>query len=590
MDTGLNPERPFWRREAAALAALSVLYWVLVAVTWGRVSDAGSDAFHELTTVFRMESGQSLYGDIQYLHGPVAPYLLYLFRRVFGPDVQTHLLLCSLLAWLEWLLVWRLARLAMSLGTCLGLLATVWLQFTFAPGLFGRLLPYSLGALTASVLILAVMAILAGREISPRRLWGAALFAGAALLSKFEIGFAAWLMTAGTAWLGVRSRKCSPVLAASVTLLPWCLWISAEPVLPGFLRMTSPGPVFASDLGRTYLVYGGSLLTAEAAAHFALTLAASTAAALFLLRATGWIREGDFRFAAFAALVAAGTPVVLNLALPLGSELPFGVRLAQHLSWAFLVPALIHAGITGLREDQPVFGPAVYLGLLALLIRTPNTLQPYLYGSFYLLPAVAVIAPGLTGLAGSLGRDRLKIPAGAAALLLLVVSLPAGWRNFQTFAGKTFPLEGRAAPLRTTPVKGPVLNDALDYLKQRLKPGDRIAVVPNEPVFYYATGALPVWPDHNYIGHLVRGDDETRLAGLAMAQARFVVFSNRPYIEFGAARAGLGFADVLKARLEREAKLAAVFSDQPDAPDAPRGYVDGFYRIWIWEIPQADGR
>ncbi len=66
------------------------------------------------------------------------------------------------------------------------------------------------------------------------------------------------------------------------------------------------------------------------------------------------------------------------------------------------------------------------------------------------------------------------------------------------------------------------------------------------------------------------------------------IFSSWEYAEFGVARAGAGFAEELKRRLDTEGKFAMEFASDLSVyrtPDKPKGRSEPAYRIKIWEIP-----
>jgi len=565
--------------DRTVIVALSALYWILVALAWGRTGDIGADLFNALTVAFRMESGQRLYQEIQWLYGPVFVYLLVAARAVFGRSVEVLLGLSAALAWIEWMLAYDLARKRLGAGLSVAVILLLWSQITFSAGIFGRLPPYSPEALLGNVLFLAAVRLLwpgGGERPAAWRFLLSSAMAAVAVMTKFEIGAATCAVVGTEAAVQLwrdRSRWAVPVLSA---LFPVMVWGAAVLLWPGFREFTDPAPVLASGFGRSYLIFGGSLLDAESTFHFLLRLACSTALFLSLAAAVQNLLERKWQDAVIALGTGAAVPAALNALFPLGMAHPLGARIQTHLSWAFLVAGILWKAKESLGRRGE--GLAVAAGLSVLALRTPNGLMPYMMGSFFLFAALPLLLPGLAALAGKLYRTEVR-PA-AALLVLAAVSLPYAVRNLGEFARKPEPVHEAAGSVRAWPGKAEVFRKSISFLRERLRPGDRIAALPNETVFYYATGALPVWPDHNYVGHLVRGDFEPALAAQAMEKARFVIMTNRPF--FGPdylTRAGDGFAVDLLRRLEKDAKLAADFTETGKQPPGRQPF-----RVRIWEI------
>ncbi len=573
----------FLNDDRTIIAALSVLYWILVAVTWGRVGDIGADLFNALTTAFRIESGQRLYREIQWLYGPVFVYVVVAARAVFGRSVEVLLGLSAILAWIEWMLAYDLARKRLGKGLAAAVILLLWSQITFSAGIFGRLPPYSSDALLGNVLFLGAVRLLwpgAQGRPAPWRFLLSSAMAAVAVMTKFEAGAAVCAVVGTEAIVQLwrdRSRWVVPVLSA---LFPAMVWGAAVLLWPGFREFTDPAPVLSSGFGRSYLLFGGSLLDAESTFHFLLRFVCSTALLLSLAAAVQNLAGRKWQDAVIALGAGFAVPAVLNLLFPLGSVQPLELRIQMHLSWAFLVAGVLWKAKESLGRRGE--GAAVAAGLLLLALRIPNGLMPYMMGSFFLFAALPLLLPELAALAGKLYRTEVR-PA-AVLLVLAAVSLPYAVRNLGEFARKSAPVHEATGSIRAWPGKAEVFRKSISFLKERLRPGDRIAALPNETVFYYATGALPVWPDHNYVGHLVRGDFEPSLAAQAMEQARFVVVTNRPFFSPGyLTRAGDGFAVDLLRRLEKDATLAADYTETGKPPPGRQPF-----RVRIWEIPRKN--
>ncbi len=601
LPAGARPVSRF-ASDGWVLAGLSVLFWILAALIWGRVGEVVTDGFNDLTAVMRMEAGERLYRELQWLHGPVPPALVYAVRALSGRTVNAYLGLCAVTAWAEWALAWRLVRRFSGPMGAVAAVLVIWGFFTFEPDGFARLLPVNYSSLLSAALVLVVFNLLADDARSPaQRISGRFLLAAAAvtvtLLSKVEFGLAVWaaLLIHG-ALNGPHPARLARLTLA--TTVPAAIYGAVCFSLPGFWETTAPGAVASNSFGRAYLMYGGSIVSLLTAGHFVAIVL--TSSALFLGLA-GFVTAALERRWRLSLLWAAGAVLVIalvNVPDPLQMHGSWDARLALRITFAFVVPGLLWGLWRGYVNPDERWCWPLFAGALFLLARNPNQLLPERYGAFYLVPALVLSARPLLDLVARLQqarRDgqlapRRPVRGDLVFVLLLLPAAVHGASETIRFHMKTYSLGEATEPVRTYSKRGVPLRSAIDYLKSRLRPGDRLAIVPNEPVIYYATGALPAWPDHNYIGHLVRGDDEAKLAGLAMSRARFVVFSSWEYKEFGVARAGAGFAETLKQRLGRDGKFLMEFASDMAAyrvPDKPKGQSEPFYRVKIWEIPPA---
>lgn len=566
------------------MAVLSLVYWGLVLTVWGRTGDVATDAFNDLTTAFRWESGQKLYEEIQWLHGPMPPILVRTVRFIWGRTVESYLLLCALFAWAEWIFAWHLIRRHAGPTASAVTVLIIWTFFTFEPDVFARLLPVNFSSLAASVFVLALLNLLDSDWIRQHRTGPAMAAAAVALilLTKVEFGLAAW-----AALLAAVSLRPEPGRVAGMAvalLLPAAAYLVTCAIFPSFWEITSPAKIAGNEFGHLYLQYGGSITNLKTALHFLMIVAGSTAVFFGFTGSLLTLAEGHWKRSAVIVAIAAAIVTLLFFIDWLGIGLTTRERLHWHLSLAFLIPGLLWGIIQAARDSGHRHELPLILCALLLLSRTPNQLLPARYGAFYLLPALVLAIPWLAALTKRLAsRDTIR----ASGIVLFALLIPAGFHaatSIERFRAKRYPLPESAGALRTYDFRTMVIGPAIAYLRGNLKTGEKIAVVPNEPVLYYATGALPAWPDHNYIGHLVRGDDEQALAELAFSESRFIVMSNRPYAEFGNGRAGSGFANYLGAELPHRARKVAEFSTAPGAKDAPQGKVENFYRIRIWEV------
>jgi hypothetical protein len=159
--------------------------------TWGRLYDPIVDQGWHMQAAARVADGQVLYRDLIWMYGPLPVYLLALLFRGLGIGVTPFLLLIHVLAAVGCLLTYRVAR--FLLPPALALLGTLALCLG---GWWGGFIGYTqaytgavpLGAVVGLLFVTCLLSYLRGGE--PMWLVMAGLASGAALLIKPEFALA----------------------------------------------------------------------------------------------------------------------------------------------------------------------------------------------------------------------------------------------------------------------------------------------------------------------------------------------------------------------------------------------------------------
>ncbi len=159
--------------------------------TWGRLYDPIVDQGWHMQAAARVADGQVLYRDLIWMYGPLPVYLLALLFRGLGTGVTPFLLLIHVLAALGCLLTYRVARFLLT--PALALLGTLAL---FLGGWWGGFISYTqaytgavpLGAVLGLLFVTSLLSYLRGGK----SIWlvMAGLASGAALLIKPEFALA----------------------------------------------------------------------------------------------------------------------------------------------------------------------------------------------------------------------------------------------------------------------------------------------------------------------------------------------------------------------------------------------------------------
>lgn len=597
MDTdisaGLNPAAPASARtDWIVTLAWVVPFLILLPMAWGRTGDVVVDSFHDLTVAMRLQQGEILYRDIAYLYGPVGAFAVWLWSAIAGFSVGSYLLLCAVMALLELHLADRLARPFLApvgrMFLLLGILGT----FTFHSELFGRLMPYSLSAFLAELLFLFFLErLVASRQAGTGH--GAPLAAGLAagilLHTKLEFG----LVASGAMVLDFLVERMVPsgdrLLRHRTNM--WIGWLMG--IAGGFLLVhalgsdvhsyvsnINPFPFLTSAAGRNLAVFAGGITSGSRMLDVA-AFAVLTASVMLVPAGVLWcfVQRSVRTVVLLLGAVVIVTVWRSRLPVVLGYTVLTGATVFLLLAVAALVPDVRKNAASRTRL-------LVVLPAAALLARSPAALAPGLFGSFYLLPALVI---GVM-LSGEWGRwlgffwPRRSAQAVAAGFCLY-----AAWgfgENLSRFKVKTYAVAPGLLPFMTDGNRARVVGGAIDYLARRVKPGDMLAVVPQEPVFYFALQAMPVFPDHNFIAHVVRGEPMQELADrLRAVGPRYAVVSNRPYREGGLGEFGNSYAFEIQAVLDSHYHLAAVFGREklPAGAVVTGALGDPYYSVRIYE-------
>lgn len=607
-DSALRPAGPAAGQTSVTVTAIwAAGFALMLHFGWGRAGDIVIDSFHDLVTVMRLAAGEPLYTGIAYLYGPVGPTFLRGSMALFGLDVTAYLALCALLAAVELHLADRIARRFVAPAGRILLLVAVAGVFTFHSELFSRLMPYSFSALLAAVLYLAFLDrwLDARQGVTPAADGlVAGLVAGLLLHTKFEFGLAAAGVLAADFIVegisrsesGRRSGYHLPALAgmalaagAGFLLVP-----GLGGTVETYLQNVDPRPFLTSPAGAALARTAGAVTSWKALGNilglslysFALLL---VPAALILFLARRNLRVAMFLSATLlippAVRFVAGYP-----ARSLDGLVPQLRLLADYTILTGVIPLLLLA-VAGLAIGG-VPGPERRTRLLlvvasaGLLVRTPASLSPGLFGSFYLLPAV-VVAVSLSGeWLRWIVTARRRQSAGLVALGLLVFGVPGILANFQRFRLKGYAPAVSLLPFATDGVRARIFGEAIEFLAARTKPGDPLAVFPQEPVLYFATRTRPALPDHNFIAHVVRGDPmEDLVRRLEEARPEFVVVSNRVYREGGLGAFGQGYGADLQKVIARDYEAVARFGldgTRRSATPATGALGDPYYELLVF--------
>jgi len=486
------------------------IFFLLLLTSWNRWIEPYVDTGRELMVPWRIAQGESLYRDIHFHHGPLAPYLGAAIDASFGASFAGRLLFAALIALVHIEGLRRLAaRFLAAAHASLAVGLAVGLAVFLSPG--GWLFPFSFDTALAVMAITWALALWRkGPSIGPKIATAACLLA--ALLSRLELGLAAAVVIAFEARRPPR-RNLLLVVGSVAAAIPVYAALSVGVPLEklqadGWLRLLSPPEAFQN----VYRAYAGL-------DRPALRLAELTLAAILLLMVASFLcvvamvasrSRAPSAIETLAILLLAGLSLwclrpppalaaTLFLLPPLVRVVPI-VVIAGALGHLFRLFAKRPASTLWAPVPTPVFLIAALFA--ARLLLAASYIGPY--DAFFLPLPTVVAVTALWRIAEKASRllgaslPRLTTAALALFLLFRMVSLwqvyrRPGWSAVLTPVGTLMLREPVAGATRL----------ALEDLERRVPRDGSLTGFPEAGFFNYALQRRnPLWLEQFYPGHL----------------------------------------------------------------------------------------
>lgn len=510
--------------------AVFVFLWVATFKRWVLPFE---DSGREMHTAWRLAAGETLYRDVGYSYGPLAPLLDAGLLRLFGKNLDV------LVAWrtaVGLLGVESLRRLARRLAAD-GASAAAATAFAVAACAFGIggswPFPYSAAALLGMVLTWAGAARALSSE-GPRASAAAGLLAGLAAACKLEIVPGA-LAALGLALLARRPRRevaGAVALAAGLAGVAYGLPVARFGVAllrrQGFLiafdvpeswRRVYEQSVLFGGMSRTDFLRGGIFEVVFPSAVFLL--------ALLLLLST---RAAESRaMAPLLFVLAAGS----GLVWPRNDALHALLLVALGVAAASFVSGLVRLG----RGDRSgCESAAIAAAALPAVLRQPFFLRNPVYGAFSaplaLVLALAwvsrrVVARGafLAAVLGLCAAQAAQRVQGIARAPMLFTRLPGVSAFF-------LPEESR------------FLTEAAATIERIVPPGGSVGIFPEPGTLLFVTNRRNPFADELFLpGVQDTAAEDEMIRRLKADPPAAILVTNRRFPEFGEAAYGSGVLD-----------------------------------------------
>jgi hypothetical protein len=495
---------------------------LLALLSWNSWIEPYVDTGRELMVPRRLAEGERLYRDVQFFHGPLAPWLGAGIERISGRSLPARSAFAAVLTLVHLALLERLVRRWMSparaaLATAIAVAAAFFLR----PG--GWLFPFSFD------LALAVTALTGALLFSTRERPAdapAAFCLWLALLARPELavpGIALLAFSAGRKPRRLMMLVPVPLAGAAVAYAIASAGIPFPTlVTDGWLRMLDPPAAFRN----VYLSYAGldrvGLRTAElllASILLALAAVVPVAAAF----AAGRAAVPGSRSTGAAVLAVAGSMAVIA-GLRLHPPVRFAETLALFPPLVRVVPivlacaalARIATRLTGRRPSGSLAAvPDAVLWLAALfgarLFLAAGYVGPY--DAFFLPLPIVVALAGLYGLAER-GAPAVGSALPAACSAALAVFLL--YRTAATADAYRRPswsrIETPAGTLRLPEPEASTTQLALAELERRLAAGSTLVGFPEGGFFEYVLGLRDPLPVEQFFPGQLDEEGERRVA------------------------------------------------------------------------------
>jgi hypothetical protein len=574
-----------WRDRAAltALAAI-LLAWVgLFWGTWAHWGDVVIDTGREVYVPGLLAEGKTLYKDVWYLYGPLAPYFNSLLFQFFGTRLETTYWAGSLSALASAILLLQAGFRAgyLPAGLTGGLLILVQ---GFVPSLFSFPLPYSFAAVYGCLVSCAFLWVAqnAAEETGSAWFFVASWLATIGLLLKMEYGTAlyggAFMLVAVRFIRDRRLRRLAhdvallvPGFVVVLVVVRWMIQLRGLDFLLQQNLMSWPSSYFMRTYGDTWLrltMSGGEGIDVI---YLLLFMLAFGVFWFSIRRIRIAARENNARSLLLPIVTASACVfLVWNAGVVSVGKIPIWFVFPK------FAPLVVAAGVccclySWFKVRRQVTLQAALAGTFSFLLclRLLNGTRPFYYSVYYDGPLIVCLIPMIAWVITPQGANwkvdfRQSQTFLGALLIFLVISTLApmySWNRtaelIQTPRGNIF----------VPPEQAKGFREALDFIARQSRVGQSVMVVPEDTMLYFLSGTTaPARVFSMVPGTLAPGEmTDEFLDEVKRAAVSDIIWSNRTFTEYGAANFGVDFdqpvGDYIHENFEVAGRLPAVVAD-----------------------------
>ncbi len=592
------------------LVALGALWLALACWRWALWGDLTVDCGREMYVPWAITQGKVLYRDIWYLYGPFGPYLNALLMKLFGPSLSVLYAagLSALLAQVV-VLYWLGTELCSPLAG-FTVAAAVLFQ-SLENGIFNYALPYAYdsvyGSVFSSLMLLFVLRI--ARRNTTTGLTAAGVCAALAFVCKLEFGFACYvsllLLLAARViqhrlWRSLARDLLHllPGIAICAATVGWMVSLRGASFITQENLSSWPTAYFMRIYGQYWLAHTGGTLDPRVVlsrtAYALVCLAAFVFAGRWvrscaaLPARAAWLRLALslLALAALATLLAADPGDILRdrvFSVLLYAAYPLSVATFVLVAWPLL------------RKGIPAYPLVLLLAFalpLLLNVRVAFGTRPadysiYFNGTLYL--AMIVLLLNLVG--AYTAALTAKVRNLLTALVLFPFAATIVYGALPSYALSDEPLPFFATSrglLPAPPQKIAAYREAIAFMQQARARGEQTLSVPEDTSLYFLAGVLAPTRCFAFTPGIL---DPDRMTGeffrqMETAKVKYVIWSNRQTIEYGAPRFGSDYnapiGDYIRAHYHPIAHIGPGALDS-ERQERPQFYNPGVWHATIWE-------
>lgn len=569
-----GPAIPWNWKTLLGLVALLIMWAAWMHGTWETWGWLTADCGREMYVPAALSEGKTLYSDIWYPYGPLAPYLNAFLFRIFGVHLSVLYWMGSLSALGSALLLY-FSGMRMSSPLAGWTAGGIVLAQSFQHSLFSFPLPYSFASVYGCLTACSFLWLMIQAASSENRWWvfGAGTAAAVALLLKLEMGIACYLSL--TLLIAVRAIPpkswtflvkdivaCLPGLAACGAVLFWMISLGGVEFLTQENISSWPTSFFMRTYGKYWLERAGFALNggalAQAAARTLILLGVfqgvhllwcwrRTARKLILLRIVLFIGSTGF----FASYLHSTGEMASNSIILVFQETLRYLFFPQDMV-LYAAVAAIAAWLYFWRQRTSTRSAAIplcfsFASLFAFRILLKAT--PWGYSIYYDGPAVlSLLVLGLVLITerGRTRRFRLSIE-GMICALALTTALVNMHRQVENPFPRTTRLTTERGSILLSQETAEQYKVAIKFMKEQKHLGADVLSVPEDTgLYFFSETDCPVRVFVFVPGVVAPGKmtDEV-IQQIEKKPVRYLIWSNRLFPEYNAMRFGVDFDQTL---------------------------------------------
>jgi len=581
---------PWDLKTLGGFAALIILWGAWMHGTWGAWGQLTTDSGREMYVPSVLLEGKTLYRDVWYPYGPLAPYLNSFLFSKFGVNLSVLYWAGSLSA-LGCAIFLYHAGMRLSAGMAGWTAGAALLFQAFHPSYFSFPLPYSYAAVYGYLVSCAFLWLVIHAARTGKRVWiiAAGIAAATALLLKLEYGMACWItLVVLVAARSVQRRSwksavrdiaaCLPGVVMCGLVIAWIISLRGTEFLTQENLMSWPGSFFMRTYGKLWLAQTGFEITgpilAEATERLLVFLALVQGLQMFLGserpgRRTMLLRGGLFVLALGYTFISL-TWFKQLCAVFFPQDMVFYISVAALAAWWHFLRR---------PESERALAVALLLSFSTLMaFRIMFKLLPVDFPVFYDGPAILCFLLLMRSLIPASGYSKRFVQLAEVVLCLACLAAPA--------LHSRAVLEAMPRPAWLTTERGSIRVPkqtaenywaAIQFMREKNAHGEAVLSVPEDTSLYFLSGVD--CPTRVYAftpGVLAPGKmTDELIQQIEQKKVRYLIWSNRLFPEYNVLRFGVDFDQTLGNYLFSHYRRVA-----PVTPVSPHYWE---WNAYIWE-------